>query len=174
MRTAQRPVWYRSGTLPPPTSDELRRVMAQLPTGVTVVAALSTEAVAGATANAVTSLSLEPPLMLACLDRGSRTLAVIEEARHFGISVLRAEHAELARAFASKVPHAEKWRDVPWTERAGVPVLDDALAWIACDLRERHDGGDHVIVTGEVLEVGAADGDPLLFWGGEYRGFHRE
>ena len=144
--------------------------MAHLPTGVTIVSALGPEGPAGATANAVSSLSLEPPLMLAALDRGSRTLAVIDDGGAFGISVLGAGHEELARSFASKAPHTEKWREIAWTEWARVPILDDALDWVACRLRDRHDGGDHVLLTGEVVDLDAGGGDPLIFHGGRYRG----
>jgi flavin reductase (DIM6/NTAB) family NADH-FMN oxidoreductase RutF len=147
--------------------------MAQLPAGVTVIAAPGREGPVGATATAVTSLSLDPPLMLACLDRESRTLASVDAAGRFGISVLRADHAPLARSFATKAPHSEKWHQVPWVERAGVPVLDEAVAWMACELRDDHPGGDHVILVGTVLDLGVAEGDPLVFHGGEYRGLDR-
>jgi flavin reductase (DIM6/NTAB) family NADH-FMN oxidoreductase RutF len=154
-----------------PTAEDLRSAMSLLPTGVTVVSAPGPEGPAGATANAVTSLSLEPPLMLAALDRASRTLGVMERVGRFGISVLRAEHAELARAFSGPFTHAERWADVPWTERGGVPVLDEALLWVACELRELHPGGDHVIATGAVVGLGTeVDGDPLVFHRGTYRG----
>jgi flavin reductase (DIM6/NTAB) family NADH-FMN oxidoreductase RutF len=153
-----------------PTPDDFRRAMARLPTAVTIVSAPGTDGPAGATANAVISVSLEPPLMLASLDRASRTLAGVAAAHAFGISVLRSDHAELARSFASPASHTERWREIPWTERAGVPILDEALAWIACDLRESHEAGDHVLLLGAVRELGAADGDPLVFVGGGYRG----
>jgi 3-hydroxy-9,10-secoandrosta-1,3,5(10)-triene-9,17-dione monooxygenase reductase component len=143
--------------------------MALLPTGVTVVSAHGAEGPAGATANAVTSLSLDPPLMLACFDRGSRTLVFARDAGRFGVSVLRADHAEQARMFASKSPHTEKWRDVPWTDRSGVPILDQALVWTACELAEVHDGGDHVIAIGRILDLGTDDGVPLVFYRGSYR-----
>ena len=143
--------------------------MALVPTGVTVVSAHGAEGPAGATVNAVTSLSLDPPLMLACFDRGSRTLGFAREAGRFGISVLRADHAEQARMFASKSPHEEKWRDVPWTDRSGVPILDQALVWTACELAEVHDGGDHVIALGRILDLGVDDGVPLVFYRGSYR-----
>ena len=144
--------------------------MARLPTGVTVVAAPSADGPVGATVNAVASLSLDPPLVLACLDRGSRTLAAIGAASRFGVSVLRAEHGALARSLASKAPHTEKWSEVPWTPRSGVPILDDALAWLTCTLRDQHDGGDHIIVTGTVLTLDHSDGEPLVFHHGAYRG----
>jgi 3-hydroxy-9,10-secoandrosta-1,3,5(10)-triene-9,17-dione monooxygenase reductase component len=152
-----------------PTPDEFRRAMAHLPTGVTIVSAPGPRGPAGATANAVISVSLEPPLMLASLDRGTRTLAAVREAGAFGISVLRAEHADLARSFASRAPHTEKWHEIPSTERAGVPILDEALVWVACGLRETHDAGDHVLLIGDVRELGGDGGDPLVFHGGAYR-----
>jgi flavin reductase (DIM6/NTAB) family NADH-FMN oxidoreductase RutF len=147
--------------------------MALVPTGVTVISAQGADGPAGATANAVTSLSLDPPLMLACFDRGSRTLGFARETGRFGISVLRADHAEQARMFASKSPHEEKWRDVPWTDRSGVPILDQALLWTACELAEVHDGGDHVITVGRILDLGIDDGDPLVFYRGSYRSLGR-
>lgn len=143
--------------------------MARVPSAVAIVSAPGEAGPAGATANAVTSLSLEPPLMLACLDRGSRTLALLEAAGRFGISYLAADEEGVARAFATKDPHEEKWRDAPRVEREGVPILEGALAWMACELRDLHEGGDHMIAIGEVLALGAREADPLLFWAGGYR-----
>lgn len=154
----------------PPDPGRFRAAMSMLPTGVTVVTASGPDGPAGATANAVCSLSIEPMLMLACLDRGSRTLLAVQAANHFGISVLHAGQERIARAFATKAPVADKWADVGWSEREGIPAIDDALAWVACELRDVIAGGDHVIVTGEVRDLAAADeGDPLVFSGGEYR-----
>jgi flavin reductase (DIM6/NTAB) family NADH-FMN oxidoreductase RutF len=150
--------------------DALRVAMSRFPTGVTVVTALGPAGPAGATANAVASLSLEPPMMLACLDLGSRTLVAVEHAGRFGINVLAADQAPLARRFSTKDPHPQKWEAVGWTERAGTPMIDGALAWLACGLGAVHDGGDHVIATGPVLELEAGDGEPLVFYEGEYRG----
>jgi 3-hydroxy-9,10-secoandrosta-1,3,5(10)-triene-9,17-dione monooxygenase reductase component len=143
--------------------------MAKLPTGVTVVTADGPDGPAGATANAVCSLSIEPMLMLACLDRGSRTLLAVQAANRFGISVLHAGQEHIARAFASKAPVADKWAGVAWRDRGGIPAVDEALVWVACELRDVIAGGDHVIVTGEVSELDARGGDPLVFYGGEYR-----
>jgi flavin reductase (DIM6/NTAB) family NADH-FMN oxidoreductase RutF len=157
-----------------PTSEELRSALGLLPTGVTIVSTPGPEGPAGATANAVTSLSLDPPLMLAALDRSSRTLGALRETRRFGISVLRSAHAELARAFSGPFTHAERWADVAWSERHGVPVLDDALVWVACELRESLDGGDHVILIGEIVGLGTGrPGEPLVFFEGAYRGLGR-
>jgi 3-hydroxy-9,10-secoandrosta-1,3,5(10)-triene-9,17-dione monooxygenase reductase component len=144
--------------------------MADFPTAVTVVAALGPDGPTGATANAVTSLSLDPPLMLACLDRGSRTLGVVQSGRRFAINVLSAGQNDLARRFSTKDPHPVKWDGVPWSERSGTPAIEGALLWIACELRDLHDGGDHAIATGHVLELETTSGDPLIFHRGEYRG----
>jgi flavin reductase (DIM6/NTAB) family NADH-FMN oxidoreductase RutF len=148
---------------------EFRGAMARLPTAVTVVTAMGPEGPSGLTANAVVSLSLDPPLMLACLDRGARTLRAVEHAGRFGISELGAGHAELARRFSTKSPQPDKWDGVGWSERNGIPSLDEALVWIGCELENVLGGGDHVIVTGSVLEVEAHDGEPLVFHDGRYR-----
>ena len=148
---------------------EFRAAMSRLPTAVTVVTASGPDGPAGLTANAVVSLSLEPPLMLACLDRGSRTLRAVESAGRFGISVLGSGDEEVASAFATKAPLPEKWEGIAWTERQGIPALDDAVVWVACELQNVLAGGDHVIVTGNVLAVESSPGAPLVFHGGEYR-----
>ena len=107
--------------------------------------------------------------MLACLDRGSRTLLAVQAANRFGISVLHAGQEPIARAFASKAPVADKWEGV-WLEGAQRhPAIDDALAFVACDLRDVIAGGDHVIVTGEVTALEMTSGDPLVFHEGDYR-----
>jgi flavin reductase (DIM6/NTAB) family NADH-FMN oxidoreductase RutF len=143
--------------------------MAMLPTGVTVVTATGPDGPAGATANAVCSLSIDPMLMLACLDRGSRTLLAVQAANRFGISVLHAGQEPIARAFATKAPVADKWEGIPWRQRDGIPAIDDSLAFLACDLRDVIAGGDHVIVTGAVCALETGEGTPLVFHGGRYR-----
>lgn len=154
--------------MPTPAPDTFRTAMASLPTGVTIVATSGDDGPAGATANAVSSLSIEPMLMLACLDRGSRTLLAVQAADRFSVSVLHDGQEEIARSFATKEPIAEKWADVSWSERDGLPAIDDALLWIACDLRDVIAAGDHVILTGEVTDLETASGRPLVFHGGNY------
>jgi flavin reductase (DIM6/NTAB) family NADH-FMN oxidoreductase RutF len=149
--------------------EALRDAMARFPTAVTVVTAMGPNGPAGATANAVASLSLEPPMMLAALDLGARTLVAVEHACTFGVNVLAGDQAEIARRFSTKDPHPEKWDGVGWSERAGVPRIDGSAIWVGCELSDVHEGGDHVIVTGLVTDVEAGQGEPLLFLGGEYR-----
>src|ERR671936_504916 len=98
--------------------EALRDAMARFPSGVTVVTAIGPNGPAGATANAVVSLSLEPPMMLACLDLGSRTLVSVQHAQVFGVNVLDGDQAERARRFSTKDPHPEKWDGAEWEERA--------------------------------------------------------
>lgn len=143
--------------------------MSLLPSGVCVVTTLPAGRPAGATAGAVSSLSLSPPLVLACLDRGSRTLAALDEVGRFAINVLGGDSEELARRFATKSEQAVKWEGVGWSKRAGVPWLDAAILRIACSLRDLHEGGDHRIAIGEIAEIDAPGGEPLLFWDGRYR-----
>jgi 3-hydroxy-9,10-secoandrosta-1,3,5(10)-triene-9,17-dione monooxygenase reductase component len=150
------------------TADALRRAMARMPTAVMVVTAVGPHGPSGLTANAVLSLSLDPPLMLAALDRGSRTLRFVEQTGRFGVNVLAAGQAEVARAFSTKLEIHEKWEGIAWSERDGIPALDGTVAWVGCELRDVVSGGDHVIVTGAVLDVDAADRDPLVFYEGEY------
>ena len=149
--------------------ESFRRALGAYPTGVTVVTAVGPNGPSGATANAVNSLSLEPPMMLACLDRGSRTLTSVRAAGRFGVNALAAGQEALARRFSGKNPEISKWEGVEWSESAGCPRLPDALLWVACELRDLIDGGDHLILTGNVLEADSREGRPLIFHRGEYR-----
>jgi 3-hydroxy-9,10-secoandrosta-1,3,5(10)-triene-9,17-dione monooxygenase reductase component len=149
--------------------EEFRRALSAYATGVTVVTAVGPGGPSGATANSVTSLSLEPPMMLACLDRGSRTLTSVRAQGRFGVNALAAGQGELARRFSGKHPEPDKWDGVEWSEREELPRLAGALVWVACELRDLIDGGDHLILTGNVIEAEAGDGEPLLFHRGDYR-----
>ncbi len=151
-----------------PDPNTFRTAMASLPTGVTIVATSGDDGPAGATANAVSSLSIDPMLMLACLDRGSRTLLAVQAADRFSISVLHDGQEGVARSFATKKPVTEKWAGVAWSEREGLPAIDDALLWVACELRDVIAAGDHVILTGAVTDLTTAAGRPLVFHGGDY------
>lgn len=142
--------------------------MGNLPTGVTIVATSGEDGPAGATANAVSSLSIDPMLMFACLDRGSRTLLAVQAAARFSVSVLHDGQEGVARSFATKKPPAEKWAGVAWSERDGLPAIDDALLWVACDLEDVITAGDHVILTGAVTDLATSSGLPLVFHQGGY------
>jgi flavin reductase (DIM6/NTAB) family NADH-FMN oxidoreductase RutF len=137
--------------------------MGQFATGVAVV---TTRGPAGLTTNAFASLSLDPMLFLVCLDLGSRTLAAVREHERLAVNVLAADQRELAIRFAGKSSHAEKFRDVPWREELGLPVLDGCVAWVAGPVRELVAGGDHVIAVAAAEAFGAPGGTPLVFHAG--------
>jgi flavin reductase (DIM6/NTAB) family NADH-FMN oxidoreductase RutF len=153
----------------PVSPEQFRTALTAYATGVTVITAIGENGPSGATANAVTSLSLDPPLMLACLDRGSRTLNAVRAQGRFGVNALAAGQEELARRFAGKGTEAEKWDGVEWAEDEQLPRLPGALMWVACELRDLIDGGDHLILTGSVLAADSRVGQPLLFHRGDYR-----
>jgi 3-hydroxy-9,10-secoandrosta-1,3,5(10)-triene-9,17-dione monooxygenase reductase component len=146
-----------------------RDTVGSFPTGVTVVTARGSDGPAGLTTNAFTSLSLDPPLVLVCFDNGSRTLPVVRESGRFAVNVLRRGQEDLAAVFASKIVQADKFAEVSHFEHEGVPVLDDALAWLVCSVVELLPGGDHTVGIGAVETMEASAGEPLLFWRGEYR-----
>ena len=150
-----------------------REVIGSFATGVAIVTASGPDGPAGLTTNAVTSLSLDPLLLLVCFDNGSRTLPIVRDAGRFAVNVLRAGQQDLAKVFASKAQQPEKFGAATHTVAHGVPVLDDALAWIACDLDELHPAGDHTIGIGRVTLLSAGDApdgahDPLLFFRGGF------
>lgn len=160
-------------TTPPADPARIfRDTIGRFPTGVAIVTALGPDGPAGMTTNAVSSLSLNPLLLIVCFEVRSRTLEVVRVARRFGVNVLRSGDEALATVFASKRMGPEKFEtltDHGWCEVHGVPVLDRNLAWIACELRELLPGGDHEIGVGAVVGMGAgAEGDPLVFHRGNY------
>jgi flavin reductase (DIM6/NTAB) family NADH-FMN oxidoreductase RutF len=150
--------------------SHFRAVMGHFATGVTVVTASGPDGPVGMTANAVCSLSLEPLLLLVCFDNEARTLRVVREHGRFGVNVLAAGQADLARLFASKAPEAEKFAGVQHTVHKGVPVIEGTLAWVGCTLERLVPGGDHTIGIGAVTAAEfAGEADPLLWYRGAYR-----
>jgi 3-hydroxy-9,10-secoandrosta-1,3,5(10)-triene-9,17-dione monooxygenase reductase component len=121
------------------------------------------------TANAICSLSLDPLLALVCFENEARTLPIVREAGRFAVNILGADQAELAGLFASKLPESEKLRAVAHRIESEAPIIEGAIAWAVCDLRELIAGGDHTIAIGEVISMGLGDGQPLLWYGGRYR-----
>ena len=146
-----------------------RAVMGHFATGVTVVTASGPEGPVGMTANAVCSLSLDPLLLLVCIDNSARTLAPIQSAGRFAVNVLRAEQHALADAFASKQRKQDHFAGIAWRLHQDVPVLEEPLAWLVCDLRELHPGGDHTIGIGAVTDMWQdSEGQPLVWYEGRY------
>jgi flavin reductase (DIM6/NTAB) family NADH-FMN oxidoreductase RutF len=149
---------------------EFRETCASFATGVCVVTSLGEEGPSGMTANAVTSLSLDPPLMIVCFALTARTLTAVEHSGRFGVQFLAAGQDDLAARFASKLPEEQKFEGIRWHERAGVPSLDGCLGWLGCELRDLRPGGDHLIGVGEVVDMWHVRGEPLVFFEGDYWG----
>lgn len=148
----------------------LRDALGQFVTGVTVVTTRdATDRVAGVTANSFSAVSLEPPLVLFSLDRSSRSLDVFLAADHCAVNVLSSEQRELSLRFGRR--GTDKWEDLHYERGSGgCPVLPRALAVFQCRIRERLEGGDHVIFLMDVLEFEQSDaGSPLVFYRGRYR-----
>jgi flavin reductase (DIM6/NTAB) family NADH-FMN oxidoreductase RutF len=148
---------------------ELRSLMSRWVTGVAVVTSTDGTGPRGATTNALTSLSLDPLLVLVALDHGSNTLEAVRNSQRFCINVLAADQEELARRFATKASGEEKLAGVPHELVDGVPVLGGAVAWLACGLEQELEGGDHTILLGRPLDARIEDAaQPLLFYGGRF------
>ena len=155
-----------------PDAAQFRDVIGRFPTGVAIITCQGPDGPAGLTTNAITSLSLDPLLVLVCFDNDARTLPIVRDVGRFGLNMLRADQGTLSRVFASKLPEHEKFAGVPHHIEDGVPIIEGTLAWMTCDLEELHPGGDHTIGVGAVRAMmpGDAHGDPLVWYRGDYRG----
>lgn len=155
--------------------DEFRRTVGMFATGVTVVTTNVDGVLHGMTANAFASVSLDPLLVLICVDRAAGMHGLLPEAQGFAVTILAAEQEELSAWFASSErPGGEgQFQDVDWDPApvTGSPVLCNGVAYMDCRVTQRHDAGDHSIFLGEVVDLGVLrDGaDPLLYYGGRYR-----
>lgn len=156
----------------------LRRVCGLFVTGVAVITTEADGAATGTTVNSFTSVSLEPPLVLFCLHNRSRLNAPLRAAGSFAVNFLAGQQEPVAWAFAGR--KISSHGEVAYQRSAtGVPVIGEALAYLACRIVDQYPGGDHTIVVGEVVEVGIPRRqEPLIFFEGtfgvleEERGVH--
>ncbi|HET7461610.1 MAG TPA: flavin reductase family protein [Longimicrobium sp.] len=154
-------------------TSEFRRVIGHFPSGVSVVTTRTPGgAPCGLTASAVCSLSLNPTLLLVCVEKRADTHDCIVHAGFFAVNVLAEGKGEtLARRFAIGEP-GEKFTGVAFRdEHTGAPVLDEALAWMDCRVAGQAEGGDHTVFMGEVLAGDALEGTPLVYYRGGYGRF---
>ena len=149
--------------------NELRRVMGHFATGVTIITTVSKDGVPfGLTANAFTSVSLDPPLLLISVDKKAESFPHFEESKVFTVNVLSEEQEGLSRKFA--VSGGDKFQGVAYRTGAnGVPILDGMLAYLECKLYATYDGGDHTLFLGEIEQAETREVKPLLFYRGGYR-----
>ena len=166
-------------TAPPPASTDLpviatgdfKAVLGCFPTGVTVVTTVDGDgAKVAVTVNSFTSLSLDPPLVLFCMDLRSGRLAAFRQAGLFAVSILADDQAEIAQRFSCPDCQWHGVRSATW--ETGAPILIDGVAAIDCRLHDLYEAGDHVIIVGRVLRLGRLrDRPPLAYLAGRYGDF---
>jgi flavin reductase (DIM6/NTAB) family NADH-FMN oxidoreductase RutF len=154
------------------TQAEFRKALGSFATGVTVITVDREGEVHGMTANAFASVSLDPPLVLVCVDQRARTHAHLHSKKRFGVNVLAQDQQAVSEYYARAAQdhqHAEHEAGARFDRTAhGTPVLHGALAYLECRLHTAQDAGDHTIFIAEVEEVVVRDGDPLLYYRGKY------
>lgn len=150
------------------SADEFRHVLGHFATGVTVITTADDDArPAGLTASAFASVSLDPPLVLVCVDHKAQSYPALRERGRFAVNILTTEQESISRRFATSRP--DKFQDIPFTLSAeGVPLLDGALAQIECRTVSAHVEGDHTIFVGRVERARAGAGSPLCYYRGRY------
>jgi flavin reductase (DIM6/NTAB) family NADH-FMN oxidoreductase RutF len=154
------------------TQAEFRKALGLFATGVTVVTVDHEGEIHGMTANAFTSVSLDPLLVLVCVDHRARTHAHLHAKKRFGINVLSESQRAISEYYARSTErhqHAEEAGARFDRTRHGTPVLHGALAYLECRLQTAHDAGDHTIFIAEVEDAVVREGNPLLFFRGKYR-----
>ncbi|HWB12847.1 MAG TPA: flavin reductase family protein [Pirellulales bacterium] len=144
-----------------------RRIMGHFATGVTVVTTRRGEELCWMTANAVASLSLDPPLVLVAVDKRAQMHEHLTQARFFAVNILSEDQEGLSRRFAMRGP--KEWSDLALTTAVtGAPIIDGVVAYLDCKLAEILPGGDHHIFTGEIVAGEVRGGRPLLYYQGNY------
>lgn len=144
-----------------------RDVLGRFATGVTVVAASTSDGPVGLAVSAFSSVSVDPPLVLFCVANVSRSWASIQKSGAFGVSVLRDDQTDISRRFAT--PGVDRFSGVDVIDsELGVPLIARALAHIECTIDAVHDAGDHDVVLGRVVRMDATEGLPLLHFRGMY------
>jgi flavin reductase (DIM6/NTAB) family NADH-FMN oxidoreductase RutF len=155
------------------SQEDFRRALGCFATGVTVITVDHEGAVHGMTANAFCSVSLDPPLVLVCVDRRARTHTHLHAKKRFGVNVLSQNQETISEYYARPAQdhqHAEREAGARFDRTAhGTPVLHGALAYLECHLHSAQDAGDHTIFIAEVEEVLVREGDPLLYYRSQYR-----
>lgn len=154
--------------------DSFRSVLGRFASGITIITALdSAGRDVGMTVSAFCSVSLDPPLVQACVDRAASMFNALQRAERFGVSVLADEQEALARRFAA-VDSSHRFDGIGYSRgENGVVLLDDALAHIECSMVSRFAAGDHMLFVGAVERATARDARPLLYYRGGYAQLER-
>ena len=164
-------------TTSPLTTLEFRKALGQFSTGVTVITVEREPGkIQGMTANSFTSVSLDPLLILVCVDHRAKILPFLQKKKRFGVSVLKSGQQAVSEYFARGVhsAEAEERLSIRYARTAsGLPVLEDTLLQLSCSTVSSHLAGDHTIFIAEVHDAEIHEGDPLLYFRGEYRSIAR-
>lgn len=151
-----------------PDCARFRTVLGHFCTGVTIVTGHDGGHPVGFACQSFTALSLDPPLVLFCVSRTSRTWPVLATTGHFAVNVLAEHQRDISAAFGAR--GTDKFATVTWHPApSGAPLIDDVLTWVDCTLESVHEAGDHYVVIGRVATLGdTSDSRPLLFHRGKY------
>ncbi len=143
--------------------------MGHFATGVTVITTRDKAGLPfGLTANAFTSLSLDPPLVLICVDKTAQCYSCFEDSKAFAVNILSEEQEDLSRRFATK--GIQKFTGIQWrTSESGIPLIDGTIASIECRIVQSYEGGDHTIYVGEIVRASISGDRPLIFFKGKYQ-----
>ena len=159
----------------PVDQDAFREALRGWASGVTVVTSRSGDKVHGMTVSAFSSVSADPPLVLVCANRSSKTHEIIEEGGVFAVNILASHQAEVSSLFASSKHEDSRLERVAWVEGStGAPLISEALASLECTVTSSHREGSHTIYVGRVESVTVSDAEPLVYYNGGYRSLHCE
>lgn len=148
------------------SSEQLfKEVMGNYPSGVTVITTVDADQnPVGLTANSFVSVSIDPLLILWCIDKRSGSYGAFEQASHFAVNILSAEQQETCWTFASRT-EPDRFGKTNWTRSAkGLPLLNDSFAILECEKHQVVDAGDHYILIGKVLHIEKNDVEPMLYF----------
>ncbi|TAN70329.1 MAG: flavin reductase [Methylobacter sp.] len=151
--------------------DDFKKAMQLWASGVTVVTTHSEKfGIQGMTVTAFSSVSVNPPQVLVCINESADTGAGIEESRYFAVNVLSSAQQDVSNQFAGGSSQQQRFENTPWTTGiTGTPILDDSLMSLECKVIERIHAGTHWIIIGEVQDSVCRSGEPLLYYRGAYQ-----
>lgn len=142
-----------------------RYAMGKFATGVTVIATKTEDGIYGMTANAFMSVSLNPKLIMVSIDNKANMLGRIKESNRFSVNILSEEQQDISMHFAGQTNENKK---IDFKSVQNVPILEDSLASVVCNVKDIHVVGDHTLFIGEVIEIEVTEGNPLTFYSGQY------
>ena len=151
------------------SKEEFRAALGQFPSGVTIVTTKDADGrLHGLTVSAFASVSLEPPMILVCVDKRAGSHSAFTESGAFVVHILAEEHEHHSNQFASH--SSDKFDGIEYRNGiAEIPILENTLVALECRLAHAHEGGDHTIFVGEIERAEIKDGNPLIYWQGDYR-----